>query len=76
MATRTAGISVKAAMSITAMAIASIGPMVFRLPDRARARAIMATMVVPALPAMDGPTARMVAAMAANLLSCNGSSSR
>ena len=38
--------------------------------------AIIATAVVPALEAMDGPTARMVARIASNLSSRRGSSSR
>ena len=75
-ATRTAGISVSAHTSITAIAIANIGPIVFKLPDRASTNAIIATIVVPALDAIDGPTARIVAPIASNLSARTGSSSR
>ena len=75
-ATSAAGMSVNAAMSMTTIAIASMGPIVFRLPDSASMSAIIATAVVPALDAIDGPTARIVTAMASNLFSRTGSSSR
>ena len=74
--TVSAGISVRPAISIRKIAIASTGPMAWNEPNVASSSASMAAMVVPPLEAMAGPIRRSDSCMACQRSGCRRSSSR
>jgi hypothetical protein len=73
---KTAGITNNPESKTMKIAIASIGPRDLNDPNEANVRANIATTVVPADPAIEGPTLDIVVLMASHLFELFTSSSR